>query len=91
MTRSFRALPLVLAGLAAVVLAGCGDTALGVLGDARYSGVCGLLHLIAVVWAFVQIANSRADQGSKVLWGLAVFFFPVVGLIAWYFAGPKSA
>ena len=82
-------LPLALAGLAAVVLAGCGGTVLDIV-DGRM-GVCGVLHLVAVVWAFVQIANSRADQGSKVLWGLVVFFFPVVGLIAWYFFGPKSS
>lgn len=81
-------LPVLLAGLAAVVLSGCGGTALSLV-DGGPLGFCGLLHLIAVVWAFVQIANSRADQGSKVLWGLAVFFFPVIGLIAWYFAGPK--
>lgn len=89
MTRSLRALPVLLAGLAAVVLAGCGDTALGIV-DGRM-GVCGILHLVAVVWAFVQIANSSADQGSKVLWGLAVFFFPVIGLLAWYVAGPKGS
>lgn len=89
MTRSLRALPVLLAGLAAVVLAGCGGTALDLV-DGRV-GLCGLLHILAVVWAFVQIANSSADQGSKVLWGLAVFFFPVVGLLAWYVAGPKSA
>ena len=88
MTRSFRALPLVLAGLAAVVLAGCGGTALNLV-DGRM-GVCGLLHLVAVVWAFVQISNSTAETGTKVLWGLVVFFFPLVGLIAWYFAGPKA-
>ncbi len=89
MTRSFRLFPALLAGLGVVLLAGCGgDTALSLV-DGRM-GLCGILHLIAVVWAFVQIANSRADQGSKILWGLVVFFFPVVGLIVWYFFGPKS-
>lgn len=89
MTRSFRPLPALLAALGAVLLAGCGGTALDLV-DGGSLGLCGVLHLVAVVWAFVQIANSRADQGSKILWGLVVFFFPVIGLIAWYFAGPKS-
>lgn len=87
MTRFARLLPAVALALAATVLAGCGGTALSLF-DGSW-GICGLLHIVAVVWAFVQIANSHADQGSKVLWGLAVFFFPVVGLLAWYFAGPK--
>ena len=90
MTRSLRLLPLVAAGLAVVLLAGCGGTALDLARGGTSLGLCGILHLIAVVWAFVQIANSRADQGSKILWALVVFFFPLIGLIAWYFAGPKS-
>ena len=89
MTRS-RALPVLFVALAAVALVGCGGAnALDVMSGWR-GGVCSLLHLIAVVWAFVQIANSTADTGSKVLWGLFVFFFPLVGLIAWYFFGPRS-
>lgn len=88
MTRSLA--PLLAAGLAAVVLAGCGGNALDVADSATYS-VCGLLHLIAVIWAFVQIAGSLASQGTKILWALVVFFMPLVGLILWYFAGPKRA
>lgn len=88
MTR-FRSLPLLALGLFAVALVGCGgenalDVAFG------WSGICGLLHLVAIIYAFVQIANSSADTGSKVLWGLAVFFFPVVGLVLWYFFGPRD-
>ncbi len=43
-----------------------------------------------VVVAFVKIANSSADTGGKLLWAAAVFFFPVVGLIAWWIWGTKS-
>ena len=86
---SLRSLPLLGLGLFAVVLAGCGDgNALGVA--TGWSGICGLLHLVAIVWAFVQIANSSADTGSKILLALAFFFFPVVGLVLWYFFGPRS-
>lgn len=89
MTRS-RALPALFLGLAAVFLAGCGgynatDVVFGWRG-----GICGLLHLIAVVWAFVQIANSHRDTGTKVIWALVVFFAPVFGLLAWYFFGPRD-
>lgn len=88
MTR-FRALPVLFLGLAAVMLTGCGGTAMDVVFNWR-GGICGLLHLIAVVWAFVQIVNSRTDSGSKLLWGLLVFFFPVGGLLIWYFFGPRD-
>ena len=82
------AFPALLLGLMAVALSGCGGgNALDVVSGWQ-SGVCGLIYAIVIVWAFVQIANSRADTGSKILWALVVFFFPFVGLIAWYFMGP---
>ncbi|MEM1055819.1 MAG: PLD nuclease N-terminal domain-containing protein [Bacteroidota bacterium] len=88
MTR-LRSLPFLALGLLAVVLVGCGgDNAFSVA--TGVGGLCSLLHLVAIVWAFVQIANSTADAGSKILWALAVFFFPVVGLVLWYFFGPRS-
>lgn len=89
MSRPVRLVPALFVGLAAVALAGCADG--NVLDLARGpGGICGLLVLIADLWAFVQIANSRAETGSKVLWALLVFFFPVGGLVLWYFFGPKS-
>lgn len=53
-------------------------------------GICGLILLIVDIWAIVQIANSSASTGSKLLWGALVFFFPLGGLLIWYFAGPKG-
>ena len=89
MTR-FRALPLLVFGLLAFTLTGCvGYNAFDAISGWRL-GFCGLLHAIAVVYAFVQIANSHRDTGTKVLWGLLVFFAPVFGLIAWYIWGPRS-
>ncbi len=78
-----------LAVAALAVFSGCGGDNFGNMLTAGNFGICGTLHIIACIYAFVQIGQSRADGTSKVLWALAVFFFPVVGLIAWYFAGPK--
>jgi len=84
-----RVLPALLLG--AVALAGCGHgDNFGSMIFGGYGGVCWLIHVVLVVMALVKIANSTADTGSKVLWGAAVFFFPVVGLIAWWLWGPKS-
>jgi hypothetical protein len=47
--------------------------------------------LIADVWAIINIAGSSATTGAKALWIVLVLLLPVIGLIAWYLAGPKSA
>jgi hypothetical protein len=38
----------------------------------------------------VSILGSNTTQGKKVLWILLVLVFPVVGLIIWLVAGPRS-
>jgi hypothetical protein len=53
-------------------------------------GLLGLLILIADVWAIVNIFQSPASTGSKVLWTVLVLVLPVLGLIIWFFAGPRT-
>jgi len=50
----------------------------------------GLLILIADVWAIVNIFQSPASTGTKVLWTVLVLLLPVIGLIIWFFAGPRT-
>lgn len=56
-----------------------------------FNGILGLLILLADIWAIVNIVLSPATTGAKALWVVLVLVLPVVGLIIWYFAGPKSA
>jgi hypothetical protein len=56
-----------------------------------YNGVWGLLVLIVDVWAIINIIQSRATTGMKVLWVVIVVLLPVLGVILWYFLGPKTA
>ncbi len=77
--------------IAGAVLSGCADGNFGELIMSGPGGICGLLILVADVYAFIQIAGSRAEGLHKVLWCLLVFFFPVGGLLIWYFFGPKKA
>lgn len=56
----------------------------------RYGGLWGLLVLIADVWAIVNILQSGADTGKKVLWVVLVVVLPVLGFILWYFLGPRT-
>jgi hypothetical protein len=53
-------------------------------------GLFGLVVLIADVWAIVNIFQSSADSGNKVLWIIIVFLLPLLGFILWYFWGPKT-
>ncbi len=56
----------------------------------QYQGLGGLIVLIADVWAIVNIFQSSADTGRKVLWTVLVILLPVLGFILWYFLGPKT-
>ena len=56
----------------------------------QYQGIGGLIVLIADVWAIVNIFQSGADTGRKVLWTVLVVVLPVLGFILWYFLGPKT-
>jgi Phospholipase_D-nuclease N-terminal len=56
----------------------------------QYQGLFGLIVLIADVWAIVNIFQSAADTGKKVIWTVLVIILPVLGFILWYFLGPKT-
>lgn len=58
--------------------------------NTEFSGFLGLIHLALVIWAAVSILGSRATTTAKVLWILLVLVFPLVGLIIWLIAGPRS-
>ena len=55
-----------------------------------YDGLWGLLILIADVWAIVNVMQSGASTGGKVLWTVLVIVLPVVGFILWLLLGPKT-
>ena len=54
------------------------------------NGFWGLIVLVADIWAIVNIFQSSASTGKKVLWTVLVILLPVLGFIIWFFAGPKS-
>jgi len=53
-------------------------------------GVLGLLILIADIYAIVKVMNSGASTGGKVIRTLIILLLPVIGLLLWFFAGPKG-
>ena len=55
-----------------------------------FHGLWGLLILAGDVWAILNIAQSSASNEKKALWIVLVVVLPLLGLILWYFLGPKS-
>lgn len=53
-------------------------------------GIFGVLVLLADVWAILHIFQSSASIGGKALWIVLVLLLPVLGVIVWYFAGPRE-
>lgn len=54
-------------------------------------GIAGLLLLAADIWAILNIIRSSATTGRKVLWIVLVLVLPLVGLVIWFFAGPRGS
>ena len=54
-------------------------------------GLFGLLVLAADVWAILNIFQSSSATGTKAVWIILVLVLPLLGVIIWYFAGPREA
>lgn len=52
-------------------------------------GILGLIVLVLDIYAIIKVLTSSASTGSKVLWTIVIILLPVVGLILWFFLGPK--
>ena len=55
-----------------------------------YNGLLGLLILAGDVWAVINIFQSSASNEKKLLWILVVILLPLLGLILWFFLGPRT-
>jgi succinate dehydrogenase/fumarate reductase cytochrome b subunit len=55
-----------------------------------YNGLWGLLVLAGDIWAIINIFQSAASNEKKLLWTLVVVLLPVLGLILWFFLGPRD-
>jgi len=55
-----------------------------------YNGIFGLLILAGDIWAIINIFQSSATNEKKLLWILVVVLLPLLGLILWFFLGPRD-
>ncbi len=53
-------------------------------------GLGGIIVLIANVYAIVKTIGSDASTGSKVFWIILILLLPVLGVILWFFFGPRD-
>ena len=55
-----------------------------------YNGLLGLLILAGDIWAIINISQSAVSNEKKLIWIIAVVLLPLLGLILWYFLGPRD-
>jgi len=55
-----------------------------------YHSLWGVLILAGDIWAIINILQSSASNEKKLIWTIAVVLLPVLGLILWYFLGPRD-
>ncbi len=56
----------------------------------EYGGILGLLILAGDIWAILNVFQSGASNGTKVVWTLVILLLPVLGLVLWFFLGPRG-
>jgi hypothetical protein len=54
-------------------------------------GLIGLLILVLDIWAIINVFQSTASTGAKALWTVLILILPILGLVIWFFAGPRKA
>ncbi|MFC3630225.1 PLD nuclease N-terminal domain-containing protein [Paracoccus angustae] len=52
--------------------------------------VFGIIIFVLDVWAIASVINTNVSLGTKILWIALIAILPVLGLIIWYFMGPKA-
>jgi Phospholipase_D-nuclease N-terminal len=54
------------------------------------NSILGVLILVGDVWAILNIFQSSASNEKKLIWIVAVVLLPVLGLLLWFFLGPRD-
>lgn len=55
-----------------------------------FNSLLGILVLIGDIWAIINIFQSSASNEKKLIWIVAVVLLPVLGLVLWFFLGPRG-
>ena len=52
--------------------------------------IWGVLILAGDIWAIINISQSSVSNEKKLIWIIAVVLLPLLGLILWFFLGPRD-
>jgi len=52
--------------------------------------IFGIIIFALDVWAIASIINTNEAMTTKLVWIALVAILPLLGLIIWWFAGPKA-
>lgn len=55
-----------------------------------FAALGGLALLIADIYAIIQTLQSSESGAAKIVWVALIIIMPFIGLIIWFFAGPRS-
>ncbi len=55
-----------------------------------FNSLLGVLILIADIWAIINIFQSSVSNEKKLIWIIVVVLLPLLGLILWFFLGPRN-
>lgn len=58
--------------------------------DVGYGGLFGVLVLAGDIWAILNVAQAPVSNEKKLIWILVILLLPLLGLILWYFLGPRG-
>lgn len=54
-------------------------------------GLFGLIVLALNIWALLNVVQSGASTGGKVVWILVILILPLLGFLGWLIFGPRKA
>lgn len=87
--RSSIAMGALLVAASSLVLAGCSPNLFDRVANFWSLSCCGIVIVVLDIIALLELAGSNRSTGDKVLWALLIIFFPVGGLILYYFFGRR--
>jgi Phospholipase_D-nuclease N-terminal len=61
------------------------------MGILELGGLFGLIVLALDIWALINVVQSGAPTGVKVVWVLLILFLPLLGFLGWLLFGPRKA
>ncbi len=52
--------------------------------------ILGIIVFLIDIWAIYNVVQSQVSFIAKLLWIILILVLPLLGVIIWYFFGPRS-